>query len=71
MLGRSVGDEEVSQTLKHVIGSQPPGNNDRQAPPREIVEHDQHAEGASVLGAVLDEVVGPDVVWTLRPETDA
>ena len=50
---------------------QPPGNDDRQTAARELVEHDQHAEGATVVGAVLDEVVGPDVVRPLRPETHA
>src|SRR5437868_9710644 len=71
MLRRTVGDEEIGQTLEHVVGSEPSGNNDRQAAARELVEHDQHAEGAAVPCAVLDEVAGPDVVRTLRSETDA
>src|SRR5438876_382807 len=71
MLRRTVGDEEIGQTLEHVVGSEPSGNNDCQAAARELVEHDQHAESATVLCPILDEVVRPDVVRTLRSETNA
>ena len=66
MLGRTVRDEEIGQALEHVVGSEPSRHDDRQAAARELVEHDEHAEGATVLCAILDEVVGPDVVRTLR-----
>jgi len=66
-----MGNEEIGQAVEHVVGSKPSSNDDRQAPPRELVEHDEHADGASVLCAILDEVVGPDVVRTLRSETNA
>ena len=36
-----------------------------------IVEHDEHAEGATVLCPILDEVIGPDVVRPLGSQTDA
>lgn len=71
VLRRSVGGKEVGQTVKHVIGSQPPCHDDCQTPARELVEHDQHAEGSTVMGAILHEVVGPDVVGPLGPETHA
>src|SRR5436190_5923704 len=57
MLRRTVGEEEIGQTLEHVVGSEPSGNNDCQAAAREFVEHDQHAESATVLCPILDEVV--------------
>jgi hypothetical protein len=66
-----VRDEEVGQTLEHVIGSEPSRNDDRQAPARKLIQHDEHAKGPTVLGAILDEVVGPDVVRPLGPETHA
>jgi hypothetical protein len=39
-------------------------NDDRQAPARELVEHNEHAKGATILSPILDEVVGPDAVRT-------
>ena len=71
VLRRSVGDKEIGQTVKHVIGSQPPCHDDCQTPARELIEHDKHAEGAAVVGAILNEVVRPDVVRPLGPETHA
>ena len=67
----AVGDEEIGQTVEHVVGSKPSGNHDRQAPARELVEHHEHAEGATVLCPILDEVIGPNVVRPLRSQTDA
>src|SRR5262245_31701953 len=37
----------------------------------EFVEHVEHPIPASVVGAVLDKVVGPDVIAVLRPQPDA
>jgi hypothetical protein len=33
----------------------------------ELVEHVEHPILASIVGAVLDKVVGPDMVAVLRP----
>jgi len=71
MLRRTVSDEELGQTVEHVVGSETSRNADSQAPPRELVEHDEHAERATVLCPILDEVIGPDVVWPLGSQTDA
>lgn len=38
---------------------------------RELVDYVQHADLASILGTVLNEVVGPDVVGMLWPKPDA
>ncbi len=37
----------------------------------ELVEDVEHTDLAPVVGAVLDEVVGPDVIAVLGPEPDA
>jgi hypothetical protein len=42
-----------------------------QALPRELVDDVEHAELASTMGAVLDEVATPDVVGILWPQPDA
>lgn len=42
------GNEEIRQTLEHVVRSKPPGIDDRKPAARELVEHEEHAEGTSV-----------------------
>jgi hypothetical protein len=37
----------------------------------EIVEHVEHPILASIVGAVLDKVVGPDMIAVLRPQPNA
>ena len=47
------------------------GDTDRQAFMGKLVEHVEHPIPASIVGAVLDKVVGPDVIAVLRPQPDA
>src|SRR6056297_1726426 len=44
---------------------------DHERLPGELVEDDEDAIGLAVVGAILDEVIGPDMVRPLRPEPDA
>jgi hypothetical protein len=44
---------------------------DRQAFMGELVEHVEHPVLASLVGAILDEVIGPDMISVLRPQPDA
>src|SRR5256714_11546717 len=37
----------------------------------ELVEHVEHPVFASIMGAVLDKVVGPDMIAVLRPQPNA
>ena len=60
-----------SESVDHVDGLQLPADPDRQAFPGELVDHVEHAEAPSVVGAILDEVVGPDMVGMFRPKPDA
>src|SRR3954468_5839 len=64
-------DEEIGQDIDHVHGLELAGDPDRQALVRELVDDVEHAVLPSVVGAVLDEVVGPDVVRALGSEPDA
>ena len=68
---RAVSNEEIGETVEHVIGSEPPCDDDRQTAARELVEHDEHAECATVLCPILDKVVRPDVVWSLGSQPHA
>ncbi len=57
MLWRSMSGEQLGQAVQHVIGVEPAGHHNREATTGERVDHAQHAEGASILGAVMDEVI--------------
>jgi hypothetical protein len=37
----------------------------------ELVDYVEHAEPASLVGAIVDKVVRPDVIGTFRPLADA
>jgi hypothetical protein len=63
-------DEQLGQGRQHVVRAQPARRDDGQALPAVLVDHDQQAELAPVVGPLLDEVVGPDVVRPLRPQPD-
>ena len=64
-------DEQVGQGIDHIDGLQFAINPDRQAFVSELVDDVEHAELASIMGALLEEVVGPDVVAALGPQPDA
>ena len=55
-------DEEVGQNIDHIDRLELAGDTDRQAFMSELVEHVEHPIPASVMGTVLDEVVGPDMI---------
>ena len=40
---------------------------DRQAFMAELVEHVEHPVLATIVGAILDEVIGPDMIALLGP----
>ena len=71
MSGHAAQDEEVGQDVDDVSGLKLPVDPDGDAFPGELVDHVQHAELPPVVSAVLDEVVGPDVVGIFRPKSDA
>ena len=64
-------DEQVGQGIDHIDGLQFAINPDRQAFVSKLVDDVEHAELLSLMGSVLDKVVGPDMVWALGTKTDA
>lgn len=64
-------DEEIRQRLDDVGGFELPIDPDRYAFPGELIHDAQHAELSTGVGGILDEVVGPDMVWIFRPKPDA
>src|SRR3712207_8004152 len=51
--------------------AEPPLHPDRQALAGELVHHHQHPQHLAVARAILDEVVGPDLVRALRAQPHA
>src|SRR6266480_3273454 len=64
-------DEEVGQNVDHIDRLELAGDTDRQAFMGELVEHVEHPIFASIMGAVLDKVVGPDMIAALGPQPNA
>ena len=58
-------DEQVGQHVDHVDSLELAVDTDRQAFVGELVEDIEHAEPAAVMGAILDEVIGPHMIGML------
>src|SRR6266550_834509 len=69
--GNAPQDEEVGQNVDHIDRLELAGDTDRQAFMGELVEHVEHPILASIMGAVLDKVVGPDMIALLRSQPNA
>src|SRR5262249_1729463 len=69
--GNAPQDEQVGQNVDHIDRLELPGDTDRHALMAELVEHVEHAVLASLVGAVLDKIVGPDMIALLRPQPNA
>src|SRR5215217_6420336 len=71
MLGHSAQDEEIGQHIDHVDGFQFAIDTDRQTLARELVDNVEHAISPPVMRAIFEEIVRPDVIGSLWPQTDA
>ena len=67
--GRHV-DEQIGQHVDDVDREGLAPDPNLQALPGELVQHVEHAEGATVIGPVMHEVVGPDMVRPLGAQPD-
>lgn len=67
MLRRSMLHEQLAQRIKHVSRVQSARDTDRKAFPGELVDHAQHHADLAIMGAVLDEVIGPDMTFVRWP----
>ena len=71
MNGNATQDEQVGQNVDHIDRLELAGDTDRQTFVGELVEHVEHPVLATIVGAILDEVIGPDMIALLRPQPDA
>jgi hypothetical protein len=68
--GNAAKDKQVRQHVHDVSSVQSSIDPDRDAFARELVDDVQHSIFPAIMGAILDEVIGPDMVGMLRPQTD-
>src|SRR5215210_1342013 len=71
MARNTAQDEQVREHIDHINCLQLPAHPDGQALAGELVDDVEHAELAPVMGAILDKVIGPDMVGILWPQPDA
>src|ERR1700683_3324696 len=62
---------QLDQNINHITGPQVPLYLQRQASPRELVDHAQPLDAPSIAGAIEDEVPGPHMIPVRRTLTDA
>ena len=70
-LANAAQDEQVCQDIDDVGRGELPPNADCQALAGELVQDVEHAEGPAVMGPVMHEVIGPDMVRPLGAQPDA
>ena len=81
MLWWSMPDEEFSQFIEHIPRVEFPLDTNGQALPGELIDDTKHTEDLTIMGAVLDKIVAPDMAsmgWSqpyagavVQPQTSA
>ena len=71
MAGNAAQDEEIGQHVDDIGGLQLAVHPDCQAFMGELVDDIEHAVFPRIVGAVLHEVVGPDMVGAFGSQPDA
>jgi hypothetical protein len=63
-----VGNKEIGEAMKHVIGSEASLHDDVEALPTEFVNDRQDLDKSAVVSAVFDKIIGPDMMAMGGPE---
>ncbi len=69
MLRWPVPREQFGERVQDILAVELPLDENGPALSGVLVDHREHAQGTPVMGTVLDEVKGPDVVATARTQT--
>jgi hypothetical protein len=69
--GHAASDKQVGQDIDHLGRAELPRHPDSQRFAGELVDHAEHADLAAVPGTILNKIVGPNEVGSLRPQPDA
>ena len=71
MTGNATQDEQIRESVDDRHGAELSIDPNGETFARELVDDVQHPILAPVVGSILHEIVGPDMVRTLGPKTDA
>jgi len=71
MLRYAPQDKQIGQNVDDIRRFELSVDPDRQAFMRELVDNVQHPIFPALVRAVLDKVIGPDMIGPLSPQTDA
>ncbi len=63
--------EQLGEDIEHLLAVELTPDMNGETLPAVLVDHSQHAEGFPIMGPVLDEVIGPDVVLMDWPQPNA
>ena len=63
--------EQLGKDIEHIMAVEVTPDKVGQAFARELVDDGEESDRLAVMGATLDEVVGPDVVMMPRTSPDA
>ena len=70
-MGRDAAqDKQVAERIDDVCSPEVPGYPDGEGFACELIDDAQHPEPPSVVGALRDKVIGPDMIGSLGPKTD-
>lgn len=71
MFRRPMQQKQLRQHIENILAVQLPLHMDGQALACVLVNDGEHAECLAVMGAILDEVIGPDMALVGRSQSDA
>lgn len=66
-----VTNEQLAQRVEDIPGRELALDPDGEALACVLLDHAQHTKRSSIVGAVLDEVIGPDMAFVRRPQPHA
>ena len=70
MLGRCMQQQEFVGHLEHDLRVKLPLHMDRQSLSCVLINDSQHPEDLAIMSAIHDEVIGPDMLWSIGSKTD-
>lgn len=70
MLWRAMCYEQLAERIDHIAGVQLSLDADRHALSGELIDYTQHAEDLSIMRAILDKIIRPDMALVLRAQPD-
>ena len=69
--GRTSESEELREPIKDMITGEPSLDIDREALPGVFVDQREHRNGSSIVGAIEDEIIAPNVTPSLGATPNA